>query len=101
MHHGHNDLRGNFTCAFYSEALEFCSFLFLMKQALFNPQELRTIKELCADGTIRFHPKTAERLCRKGVIPAMKYGTAWHTTPAAVRAFLWKRGNEAFRKLTT
>lgn len=72
-----------------------------MKQAAFNPQELRTLKELCADGTLRFHPKTAERLCRAGVIPALKYGNDWMTTPAAVRAFLWKRSNDAFRKLAS
>ena len=58
------------------------------------------MRKLCADGTIPFHSKTAERLCRAGNLPAVKVGNSWCTTPAAVRSFFWKKGNKTFQKLT-
>jgi hypothetical protein len=66
---------------------------------VFDPHDLRTVRSLCANGTIPYGHKSAERFCRKGDLPAIKIGTYWQTTETAVRAFLWKRANPAFRKV--
>ena len=69
-----------------------------MKQPAFNPQDLRPVKELCADGTIPFHRKSVERLCRIGVMPAVKVGNNWSTTIVAARSYFWSRANTAFKE---
>ena len=66
---------------------------------VFDPRDLRTVRSLCADRTIPYHWKTAERFCREGKIPAVKIGLFWQTTEVAARTFLWKRANPAFRKV--
>ena len=72
----------------------------MSKSPVFDPKQLRPLRGFCADGTLPFNPKTCERLCREGVLPAIKIGNSWRTTPDAIRAFLWKRGNKTFQKLT-
>jgi hypothetical protein len=69
-----------------------------MKQPTFNPQNLRPVKELCEDRTIPFHPLTAARLCRMGVLPAVKVGNDWCTTVEAARSYFWKHANKAFKE---
>jgi hypothetical protein len=69
-----------------------------MKQSAFNPKDLRPVKDLCHDGTIPFHSKSAERLCRTGAIPAIKVGNRWCTTKDAARGYFWRRANKAFRE---
>jgi hypothetical protein len=71
-----------------------------MSKSVFDPKELRPVRDFCADGTLALHPKSAERLCREGSLPAVKVGVAWRTTDAAIRAYIWKRSNAMFRKLT-
>jgi hypothetical protein len=71
----------------------------MSKLTVFDPRELRPLRDFCADGSLPFHPKTAERLARDGDLPAVKID-GWRTTPAAVRAYMWQRGNATFRKLT-
>jgi len=70
------------------------------KSPIFDPKQLRPVREFCADGTLPFHWKTCERLCREGELPTIKLGGCWRSTPDAIRAYLWKRGNATFRKLT-
>lgn len=70
------------------------------KPLIFDPKELRPVREFIADGTLPLHFKTVERFSRDGLLPAIKVGNSWHSTPAAVRTYLWKSGNAAFRKLT-
>ena len=72
----------------------------MSKKSIFDPKDLVTVRALCADGTLRFHKRTCERFCRDGKLPAMKVGNEWMTTRNAVRAFLWKKGNTAFKELT-
>jgi hypothetical protein len=72
-----------------------------MSKSKLNPKDLRRVREMCADGSIPFHWKTAERLSRGGVLPAVKVGNFWCTMDAAVRAFLWQSGNEMLRRLTS
>ena len=69
-----------------------------MKKLSFNPRELRPVRDLCADGTLPLHTKSAERLCRIGVIPAIKVGNLWFTTPSGIRGFYWGKANKAFRE---
>ena len=52
------------------------SLYYPMKKPLFDPKDLLPVRELCRDGTIPFHVKSAERLCRIGAIPAIKVGNA-------------------------
>jgi hypothetical protein len=70
------------------------------KKSVFDPRDLRRVRDMCATGDAPFHWKTMERLCREGVFPATKVGNHWCTTDAAVRTFLWRTGNEMLRKLT-
>jgi excisionase family DNA binding protein len=72
----------------------------MSKKSVFDPKDLVPIRDLCADGTLRLHWRTCERLCHSGKLPAIKVGNSWHTTRDAVRAFFWKRGNAAFKELT-
>ena len=72
----------------------------MSKQVIFDPKELRSVRDFIADGSLPDHPKTVERFCREGVLPAIKVGNSWRTTLAAVRSYLWRSGNAAFKKLT-
>jgi hypothetical protein len=72
----------------------------MSKPSIFDPRELRPVREFCLDGTLALHPKSAERLCREGILPAVKVGVAWRTTPAALRSYLWQHSNKKFRELT-
>jgi hypothetical protein len=69
-----------------------------MKKLLFDPKDLIPCRDLCRDGTLPFHPKSAERLCRDGAIPAVKVGNNWCTTREAARAYHWKHANKAFKE---
>jgi hypothetical protein len=69
-----------------------------MKKSVFDPKDLRPVRDFCRDGTIPFHFKSAERLCRTGTIPAIKVGNYWCTTREAVRSYHWKHANKAFRE---
>jgi hypothetical protein len=71
-----------------------------MQKNLFKPEDLRPIHKLCADGVLQLHPKTAERLARTGVLPAIKIGGVWRSTPDAIRSHYWRHGNAEFRKST-
>jgi hypothetical protein len=70
------------------------------KKSVFDPKDLRRLRDICASGDSPFHPKTLERLARAGALPAVKVGNYWCTTDAAVRTFLWRSGNEMLRRLT-
>lgn len=74
------------------------SLYYPMKKPLFDPKDLLPVRELCRDGTIPFHVKSAERLCRIGAIPAIKVGNRWCTTKDAARGYFWRRANKAFRE---
>jgi hypothetical protein len=69
-----------------------------MKKPLFEPKDLRPVREFVEDGTFPFHVKSAERLCRIGTIPAVKVGNNWCTTREAARAYHWKHANKAFKE---
>jgi hypothetical protein len=68
------------------------------QSTLFDVKDLIPIQDLCADGTIPFHHKSAERLCRVGALPAVKVGIRWCTTKNAAREYFWKHANMAFKK---
>jgi hypothetical protein len=65
---------------------------------IFDPQQLRSVRDLQADGTIPYHWKTVERMCREGDLPAIKVGNRWCSTKDAVRNHLWKSANAAFKR---
>jgi hypothetical protein len=44
----------------------------MSKQVIFDPKELRSVRDFIADGSLPYHPKTVERFCRDGVLPAIK-----------------------------
>ena len=69
------------------------------KSHVFDPKQLRPVRDYCADGSLPFHLKTAERLCREGTIAAIKVGNTWCTTPEGVRGYFWNHANTAFRKV--
>jgi hypothetical protein len=71
----------------------------MSKLPVFNPSDLKPVREFCADGTLPFHWKTAERFCRTGIIPAVKVGNEWRTNLAGVRHYFWSRANKAFQKI--
>ena len=71
-----------------------------MSKPVFNPQDLRPLGKLCAEGVLQIHPKTAERLARTGGLPAIKIGKTWKSTADAIRAHYWRQGNKEFRKST-
>ena len=72
----------------------------MQKLPVFNPRELRPVREFCADGSLPVHWKTAERFCRDGIIAAVKVGNTWHTTPEGVRGYFWLRANRPSKKRT-
>ena len=65
---------------------------------VFDPKQLRPVREFVADGSLPFHVKTAERFCREEIIAAVKVGNTWCTTPEAVRGYFWSHANRAFKK---
>jgi hypothetical protein len=70
----------------------------MAKNSVFDPRELRPVRELIADGSLPFHIKTVQKFCRDGVIAASKIGNDWRVSPAAIRNFYWQHGNKAFRE---
>ena len=85
---------------FYAKSVQHKEPTAMSKLPIFDPKDLRPVRELIAAGILPYHPKTAERFCREGVLPAMKIGNSWCTTPAAIRQFFWNKGNKSFRKLS-
>ena len=71
---------------------------FMPKSPVFDPLDLRPVREFVADGSLPFHIKTAEKFCRDKIIGSIKVGNRWCTTPADIRAFYWKKANAEFKK---
>lgn len=65
----------------------------------FDPKDLKPISVLHAEGQIPMAYRTLVVLCRKGKFPATKCGNQWMTTETHIKSWLWKRSNDAFKKI--
>ena len=72
-----------------------------MKIPPFDPADLKPIQVLHREE--KFPSSMTLRhvrgLCLSGEFPAAKIGQEWHTTEGAIRAWVWKRANNSFKKI--
>ena len=69
-----------------------------MKKPLFNPRDLRRVRELCVEGTILSIGKAPSGSAGPAKFPLSKSGNHWCTTREAARTYFFRRGNKAFRE---
>ena len=69
-----------------------------MSKPLFSPKDLRSLKDLHAEGHLRWHIKICDRMMKAGDLPGVKIGNSWYSTEAAIRSFTWKMCNKALQQ---
>jgi hypothetical protein len=69
----------------------------------FQPAELKPIRQLFKEGVFPQEAKlrTVLKLCYARNFPCVRIGNEWHSTEAAVRAWVWDHATPAFRQITS
>jgi len=69
----------------------------------FLPEELKPIRQLFKEG--KFPPdaklRTILKLCYARKFPCVRFANEWHSTEAAVRAYVWDHATPSFREITS
>jgi hypothetical protein len=69
----------------------------------FDPSELKSIRQLFKEGVFPPEAKlrTILKLCYRQKFPCVRIANEWHSTEAAVRAWIWDHATPAFRNITS